>query len=275
MTGSKGTIQGWNCQGAADEKYQVIIGAEAMGVGPDQTALKPMIEAIRENLSQDVFDSGVLLTADTGYSSVVNSDYLSSESINGVVPDTEFRVRNKKISESEKYKTHKKNRQKLRKDKGAGLTAIPATEFHVDFENKTCICPNGKMMMYQGDHFKGTRGTTIRFKGRLPDCRACPMQSKCMKNPIKESGRQVSFFADYKNEISNHERMKNRIDSEQGRKDYSRRMWTIEPVFANITSNKGLRRIHLRGKVKATCQWQMYCMVHNIEKLWRYGEVAL
>ncbi|NRB42845.1 MAG: transposase [Pseudomonadales bacterium] len=179
-TGSKGTIQGWGCQGAADEKYQVVVGAEAMGFGSDQAALKPMIEIIRENLSQDVFESGVLLTADTGYSSVINSDYLYSEGINAVVPDTEFRVRDKKISQSEKYQTHKKNRQKLRKDKGDGRTAIPATEFHVDFESKTCICPNGKKMMFQGDHFSGTRGAYIRFKGKLTDCRDCPRQSQCM-----------------------------------------------------------------------------------------------
>ena len=50
-------------------------------------------------------------------------------------------------------------------------------------------------------------------------------------------------------------------------------MWTIEPVFGNITSNKGLNRIGLRGEVKATAQWLMYCMVHNIEKLWKNSEV--
>ncbi len=274
MTSSKGTIQGYNCQGAADEKFQIIIGAEAMSFGPDQTALKPMIKTIRENLSEDVFDSGVLLTADTGYSSVINSNYLYDQAINAIVPDTDFRGRDKRISESETYRAHKKNRQQLRKDKGTGLTAIPSSEFHVDFEKKVCICPNGKKMLYKGDHHKGTRGDYIRFKGKLKDCRACPMQSQCMKKPVKEHGRQVSFFAAYKNKVSHHERMKKRIDSEQGRKDYSRRMWTIEPVFANITSNKKLNRIHLRGKAKATSQWQMYCMVHNIEKLWRYGDIA-
>jgi len=50
-------------------------------------------------------------------------------------------------------------------------------------------------------------------------------------------------------------------------------MWVIEPVFGNITSNKGLSRISLRGEVKATAQWLMYCMVHNIEKLWKNREV--
>jgi len=48
---------------------------------------------------------------------------------------------------------------------------------------------------------------------------------------------------------------------------YRHRMWTIEPVFGNITSNKRLNRLSLRGEKKCTAQWLMFCLVHNIEKL--------
>jgi hypothetical protein len=59
--------------------------------------------------------------------------------------------------------------------------------------------------------------------------------------------------------------MKQKIDSLAGKKDYAKRMWTIEPVFGNIIiSNKRLNKLGLRGKVKVTCQWMMCCMVHNI-----------
>jgi len=50
---------------------------------------------------------------------------------------------------------------------------------------------------------------------------------------------------------------------------YSRRMLTIEPVFGNITSNKMLNRLSLGGEKKCTAQWLMFCLVHNIEKLWK------
>jgi len=50
---------------------------------------------------------------------------------------------------------------------------------------------------------------------------------------------------------------------------YRHRMWTIEPVFGNITSNKRLNRLSLRGEQKCTAQWLMFCLVHNIEKLWK------
>ena len=113
----------------------------------------------------------------------------------------------------------------------------------------------------------------MRFKSYLKNCRACPLQNKCMKRPLKEHGRQVSFVVDGEDNVSYLDLMKQKIDSEQGRKNYSRRMWTIEPVFGNITSNKGANKLTLRGQTKVTCQWVMHCIVHNIEKLWRYGDI--
>jgi len=41
----------------------------------------------------------------------------------------------------------------------------------------------------------------------------------------------------------------------------------IEPVFGNITVNKGMNKLTLRGQDKVNAQWKMYCLVHNIEKL--------
>jgi len=89
------------------------------------------------------------------------------------------------------------------------------------------------------------------------------------EEPDKKQGRQVSFLNKEQKKVTCLELMKQKIDSEVGRRIYSRRMWTIEPVFGNITSNKGLNRLSLRGEKKCTAQWLMYCLVHNIEKLWK------
>nr|WP_257721046.1 transposase [Colwellia sp. MT41] len=51
------------------------------------------------------------------------------------------------------------------------------------------------------------------------------------------------------------------------RRQYSKRLGAIEPVFGNITVNKGMNKFTLRGQEKVNTQWQMYCLVHNIEKL--------
>ena len=60
-------------------------------------------------------------------------------------------------------------------------------------------------------------------------------------------------------------------DSPQGRALYDRRMATVEPVFANLRHNKGLRRFTLRGQKKVDGQFKIFCMVRNIEKLAKAG----
>ena len=274
MQTAKGAYQGFNCQAASDELYQVVVSAEAYGVGQDQSLLKPMVENIREAFSfetDNIFAADITLTADTGYSSEENMRYLFDEKINAVVPDHGFRQRDPRIVESDTYQDHKQHRQKTRKDRGTGVTHIPASEFRLDEAARTCICPEGYEMLYLGDHFKTNQHRTMRFRGKLPDCRACPRQSECMQKPIKSVGRNVSFPVTGSEKVSHLDRMRAIIDSTSGRLRYAKRMWTIEPVFANITSNKRLNKLSLRGKDKVTCQWQMFCMVHNIEKLWRYG----
>jgi len=65
--------------------------------------------------------------------------------------------------------------------------------------------------------------------------------------------------------------MKRKIDSIEGRLIYNRRLGTAEPVFGNICSTLGLNRFTLRGKRKVTTQWLLYCAVHNLFKVHRYG----
>jgi hypothetical protein len=45
-------------------------------------------------------------------------------------------------------------------------------------------------------------------------------------------------------------------------------------VFANIGTNKGLKRFSLRGRAKVQGQWQLFCIIHNIEKLANYGNLT-
>jgi hypothetical protein len=39
----------------------------------------------------------------------------------------------------------------------------------------------------------------------------------------------------------------------------------------NIGAQKGMNRSTLRGTLKVNTQWKLYCLVHNLEKIGRYG----
>ena len=68
--------------------------------------------------------------------------------------------------------------------------------------------------------------------------------------------------------------MQRRVDSRFGKQVYGHRMSVVEPVFGNIGTNKGLNRFSLRGKSKVQGQWQLFSLVHNIEKIMNYGDIA-
>ena len=67
------------------------------------------------------------------------------------------------------------------------------------------------------------------------------------------------------------DRMKQRIDSDEGREMITRRFATVEPVFGNIRGNKRVDRFTLRGREKVDGQWKLYAMMHNIEKMAHHG----
>jgi len=202
MTTSKGTIQGMACVTAADEKHQIIIHAQAFGMGQEQATLKPMVEGIKHNLGHDIFKPSLVLTADTGFSSEATMQYLFDENINAVVPDNQFRKRNPVFSDSDFYNKHKALRKKTRKDKAKTNMAIHSSKFKMSFESKTCICPAGKELKFLGHEYEGVKGLYSRFRGELKDCRNCNIQSVCMQNPVKEKGRQVSFLNEGQEKIT-------------------------------------------------------------------------
>jgi len=51
----------------------------------------------------------------------------------------------------------------------------------------------------------------------------------------------------------------------------TQRIGTVKPVFGNIRHNKRMTRLNHRGRAKVNTQWNLYCMVHNIEKLAKTG----
>ena len=65
--------------------------------------------------------------------------------------------------------------------------------------------------------------------------------------------------------------MKRKIDSAVGRYFYSKRLGTVEPIFANICSTIGLNRFSLKGKIKVNSQWLLFCTIHNIKKIHKFG----
>ena len=269
MPSSHGVIQGYNGIAAADSKYQVVVNAKAIGSGSEQDTLKPMIKEIRDNFRDIDKDDNVLkntkFLADSGFHSIENMKMLDAEEIDGYVADNRFRKRDPRFESAERHKNP------IKKEKPKGKYFVPADFIH-DEEGKKAICPAGKEMYLENSNFqvKGLKG--IVYKGKIGDCRECAIRDKCIRNP-KTKSRQVTFFYGKSKEAGETytQKMIKKIDSDEGRKIYSKRMGLIEPVFGNIRGTIGLDRFTLRGIKKVTIQWKLFCIVHNLSKIYRYG----
>lgn len=72
-------------------------------------------------------------------------------------------------------------------------------------------------------------------------------------------------------ELSVKELMRRKLLSERGRSVYAKRKAVVEPVFGQIKQVRGLRRFSLRGLGNVSAEWQIWCLTHNVLKLFRSG----
>ncbi len=276
MKTSHGVIQGYNGVAMVDDKHQIIVHAEAFGAAQEHDLLEPMIEGARENFKEidskkDVFKKAKLV-ADSGYHTEANMKMVMEEGIDAYIPDTHFRKRDPRFADVDKYK------ERFRKERAEyyGTSGLyKAKEFMMSEDKTHCICPSGKRLYRNGGNVLVDGNRAIKFHGRKTECRVCEYREKCLRHPDRTEARQVYFFQgrDETKPETFTEKMKRKIDSIKGRLIYNRRLGIAEPPFAHIKSILRLDRFTLRGKRKVNTQWLLYCIVHNLTKVHRYGEV--
>ncbi len=264
MATSKGVIQGYAAQAAVDSAHQIIVAAEVIGSGSEQAMLLPMIDK-----SQAVRHTDTLITADAGYHSDANVGALQAQGIPAMIADNQMRQRDERIDNA-----HHKAKDDPLYDKASVKTLKFFRPEDFRFENdNTATCPAGKTLSGNGSWYRTAQGQRYqRFEAQPQDCSGCHLRTRCQRDITSTRGRQVSRFQAKRADAHDpSERMRRAIDSPRGRRLYSQRIATVEPVFANIRHHKGMRRFTLRGRAKVSTQWNLFCLVHNIEKMAHCG----
>jgi len=260
MLTSHGTIQGYNSQAMVDARNQIIIHAEAFGNGQDHHHVAPMLDGSQENMeslghSRDYF-KGKILTADSNYHSNVNMQKCIDEEVDAYIPDRWFRTRDTRFTGRRKY-SHQERKY------------FALEDFHYNQGKDQYVCPNGKNLRLKVKRIAITGNVYRQYRGNEEDCNGCKLKGKCVRNNGK--GPKTLMVPIGPDGVNLSKLMVEKIESEQGRKIYPQRIAIVEPVFANLRTQKRLDRFTLRGKIKVNIQWMLYCMVHNIEKIANYG----
>lgn len=262
LVGSHGTVQGYNGQALVDDSNQVIVHAEVFGDGQDHHHVAPIIDGAKENMEalgyEDDYFEETILTADALYHSSASIEKCEKEKIDAYIPDKHFRKRNVDLKTKAQHSGRKSKRIRLE-------------DFHYSEDNDEYICPAGKALKLRAKNVRSSARICNMYAAETRDCTGCEFKTRCIS---RKNGKRRHLTVRIGTVTGNRNKaMSDKIDTEKGRKTYSRRLAIVEPVFANIRSQKRLDRFTLRGKVKVNIQWLLYCMVHNIGKIANYGTI--
>jgi hypothetical protein len=244
-----------------------------------------LIENTRQRFRQvsaetDIF-SKAKVTADSGFHSKAVLAAIEQTGVDVYIADRNYRRRDPAFVDAARHKERDRKERALKRRRERdnrppqkrGLFNLD--DFIYDEQTATCICPAGHKLYKSGSDmlFNGYR--VAHFKAPITACRGCELRSQCLRYPERTPQRQLTVIKHREGQAPERrrrrlhtatERMRRKFDTPAGRAIYSKRMGTVEPVFANI-QNKGMRRFTLRGRIKVNAQWQLFNMVHNIEKI--------
>lgn len=266
-----GVIQGYNGIAVVDEKQQIIVFAQAHGEGQESHLLKPTLESTREELkaceiSEEIFKKTKIVT-DAGYHSKESVSYVEEQGIDAYMADRSYRKRDPSFADYGRYKVRHREEDRRRHSR-TRPDRFTRRDFFYDQANQSCRCPAGQRLYRNGSNIDLHGFIGMKFRGAKSVCGPCPLRVRCLTTPETTQTKQVTIFigrSDEKKDTSI-ERMKRKFDTLYGRFVYNKRIAIVEPVFGNLR-NKGLDRFTLRGKKKVNTQWQLFSLVHNIEKL--------
>ena len=271
MSTNHGVIQGYNGLAVVDEKQQIIVYAQAHGEGQESHLLKPTLESTREGLkaadiSADIFKQAKVVT-DAGYHSKESVGYVEEQGIDGYMADRSYRKRDPAFADYGRYKERfrEDNRRRYTRTRPDRFTR---QDFFYDEKSESCRCPAGHELYRDGKTITINGFIGIRFRAGKRLCGPCPLRERCFKTPQSTEVKHVTIFIgrDQEKKDTPIERMKRKFDTLYGRYIYNKRIAIVEPVFGNVR-NKGMDRFTLRGKKKVNTQWQLFSLVHNIEKM--------
>lgn len=262
MTTSHGTIQGYNGQALIDSKHQVIVEGKVFGWGQDHYHLEPVVSGAQENMKAigkgDDYFKDTILTADTAYHNSESIKKCEEEGIDAYIPDKDYRKRHPglEVKESSRIRRRKK---------------FSPEDFRYDEVADEYECPIGKRLKFQTDKAKANGNFYRSYRADAKDCMVCSVRQGCIRKKGEQGKRKHVMIPIESGSRNYSKEMAAKIDTDRGRELYPHRITIVEPVFANIRTQKRLDRFTLRGKIKANIQWLLYCMVHNIEKIANFG----
>ena len=234
----------YNAQIAVDEHKGIIIASHVTNNPSDHYELIPAIEQVKSNLSEiyNEIPSNFQVSADNGYSTDINAEYLEQEGLDGYIS----------------------SRKLARKEKKYNLAEKPFSKdnFNYDNEIRTYICPLGQPL-YRVKEYEYKDKPRIAHWTK--ECKSCPVQEYCAKS------QRYKTISDYGNPSKI--RMQRKMETPEAQEIYKLRSKTAELPFANIKQNMHLTEFTTTGLKQVNTEFKLYAIGHNLKRT--YNEINM
>ena len=208
----------------------------------DSTTFIPHFESFKKHLKQ----SPQTITADSGYGSHENYQYLEDKGITSYVKYNYF---------------HKEQKQENTNKKTDNIKDVSKLHYNQELDRYTC--PMGQPMNRVGTQQRKTENGYNQeiaiYQAR--NCEGCSLRGSCHKS---KQNKQIQV-----NHALNKLRAQSRDNllSEKGIIHRKQRPADVEAVFGNLKQNKGFKRYNLRGLEKVEIETGLIAIAHNLAKI--------
>jgi transposase len=182
------------------------------------------------------------VTADAGYGSEQNYQWLEDKRITGYVKHNRFdRMQNSTIR---------------------GQVAFTVDSLQYDEQKDIYLCPIGEPMKNIGWRIEETKGgyAQVITRYQAKNCEGCFLREVCHQ---QEGNRIIEAYLNY-NRLK--QKAEKRLKSKRGIQKRKQRCFDTEPVFADIKHNHHFKRFMLRGIEKVSVETGLLALAHNLRK---------
>lgn len=182
------------------------------------------------------------ITADAGYGSEQNYQWLESKQITAYVKHNQF-----------DRQQHKRKKEK---------TPYSSDKLVYDESNDQYECPKGKPMHNVGTYTRQTKTGFLQTitKYETESCKYCRLKKLCHQ---AKGNRVIEINHNLKRLKS---RADKRLKTRRGIAKRKQRCFDVESVFGNIKHNHYFRRFMLRGIEKVEIETGLLALAHNLRK---------
>jgi len=252
VNGNKGR-PAYNSQISVDAGSYLIVANDAVQDRNDRNQFIAQFEKVNENLG---YDPHRKYNLDAGYFALQSLEHVFENNIDAVVNDPTPQLRSSHTDVTSIADLAEEDRK------------LAKSDFRYDADGNYYECPIGRKLSFVRRKKETKRCYDLY---RCNNCQECPLQEKCLEK--RNASKCRNILRDIREPYA--ERMSDKLKSEDAKERLKRRAMTVEPVFGNLKENLGFRRFRLRGLSQVKGEFNLMCIGHNINVLFKFAEKSI